>query len=201
MSVIRPATPADAAAIQETARQAWAVGYAGHIPEDVQAEYIASGYSQSAVEAAVESRIFLLACDGPTVLGFTQMELEEYDATGEEQQEDPQGPVRAYMGRLYIHPDAHRRGLGSALLFAGLAAIRVAVRRPHAVVLLSCSVQPGTEAHNFYRRMGFVLQPEPLPGVEVSGERCPPLFTCGYTRLFDAPANERPPCGSTRATL
>ena len=133
------------------------------------------------------------------------MELEEYatdsSSAGEQQQEHPQGPVRAYMGRLYIHPDAHRRGLGSALLFAGLAAIRAAAMRPHAAVLLSCSVQQVTEAHNFYRRMGFVLLPEPLPGVEVSGGRCPPLFTCGCTRLFDDPAKERPPSGSTRATL
>jgi glutathione S-transferase len=188
---IRKAAAVDCLAIAQVATQAWAMGYAGLIPEDVQSELIASDYAQDTLSATIASpsTVFLVACDADSgsVLGYMQMELEGA----------PGGGVRvlyAHMHRLYILPRAHRRGVGSALLQAGLAAIRAKVGLPPTTaVLLSCSVQEGAAAHNFYQRLRFVADAAPLPGLVLPGGRCPALFTCGYTRLFDPNAVEVAP--------
>ena len=143
---VRPATVADATAIAAVAREAWAVGYKGLIQVDVQEEYLASGYAVAAVEQAVVATdgYFLVACTGVDeqheIVGFTQLQDQEL-----EPESSPEGPVHAHLHRLYIRPAVQKRGVGKALLQAGLAAIRAANHRPNASntqpVVLSCAVR------------------------------------------------------------
>lgn len=110
------------------------------IPEEVQAEYLAAGYSRVALAKSLavdkaDGHFLVAVADhfadpdtatavasdgGGQVVGFAQLQIERPLAA-------PPAAVHAHLHRLYVDPAAHRRGVGRQLIEAGVAAVRQTV--------------------------------------------------------------------------
>lgn len=106
------------------------------------------------------SATVLVAVEGERVLGgvtiaFPGSPLMELGGDGD-----------AEIRMLAVDPDAHGRGVGSALAAACVERARqeAGIKR-----IVLCSQETMTTAHRIYRRLGFEREPaldwEPLPGV------------------------------------
>ena len=136
---IRVATLADIPAIARVARHTWKVTYAHTIAARNRTQFLRRAYSHQALRAAIKQRPgwFFVALLGEAVVGFAHY-LRRFDAEGE-------------LVRIYIHPNHQRRGLGRALLAAGLRAMAA-----EGVGRCYVSVEAeNTGARAFYERFGF----------------------------------------------
>jgi len=109
--LIRSATYADVPAIGQVARETWRVTYAQSIAPHNQQLVLNRSYADEALAAALaaEDSWFFVAVEGQEVLGFAQF-LRRSDGHGE-------------LARIYILPAHQRRGIGRALLQAGVRAM------------------------------------------------------------------------------
>ena len=106
---IRSAGTHDVADLQALGQVVWPVTYehvagAEHVAANLAAWWTAAALTRS----LTESLAMLVAVDGSRVVGL--VEVGEYDGH----------PV---MWKLYVHPDRHGEGIGSALLAAAVAAL------------------------------------------------------------------------------
>lgn len=138
---VRLATVDDASTIERIARETWADTYAGLIPENVQTRFLDRAYAQEGLREAIrrpESWFFVAERDGE-VIGFA-----EYAPRSEE---------KVDLLRMYVLPAKQRTGAGSALLDAGLEAIRNAGGEYTTVI---AGVEVGNDkAIRFYEKQGF----------------------------------------------
>ena len=112
------------------------------------------------VAERAHSATVLVAVDGDRLLGgvtiaFPGSPLMELGGDGD-----------AEIRMLAVDPDAHGRGVGSAL---AAACVERAREEPGTKRIVLCSQETMTTAHRIYRRLGFEREPaldwEPLPGV------------------------------------
>ncbi|HTQ05741.1 MAG TPA: GNAT family N-acetyltransferase [Polyangiaceae bacterium] len=153
--MIRPATPADAAAMAALHVRAWQVGYRGQIPD---AELDALDPAERALRwtktLADPSVTVLVAVDGAAVVGFCS-----FRASG-----DADGTARTgEIKTLYVEPERWRSGFGSALLARALAGARERGFEEVTLWVLGTN----TNARSFYEAHDFTpdggLRTEKLP--------------------------------------
>ena len=146
---LRPATPADTAALADLGRRSFAAKF-GHLykPEDL-AAFLAEYRSEAryAAQIAEPGTRIQLAEDEGKLLAYCLIELGvSYDKLDRPR---PERPV--YLTQLYCDPAATGQGIGSALMDWALAAARD--WRADAMQLNVFSDNPG--AQRFYARYGF----------------------------------------------
>jgi len=107
-TVIRRATPADAADIARVQCETWRAAYAGILPD-----HVLDALSVSAGASRWEGHI---ANDDVAV--WVAGDVDGFASAGPSRDEDRHGTTELYA--LYVHPRAQRRGLGAALLDAAV---------------------------------------------------------------------------------
>jgi GntR family transcriptional regulator len=111
---LRPATPADAAALAEVFVTTWRRNYRSVVPDDVidalDLNEIAQ-WLEGLVTTAQQSTLLLEAPEG-TVLGFVRFGAESSD------------PRNGHIHALYVHGDHGGRGFGRKLLRSGIAGLQ-----------------------------------------------------------------------------
>jgi len=136
---VRPALYADVAAIGRVARETWRVTYAHTIAPHNQQLVLEHSYADETLAAALAApdSWFFVALDGREIVGFAQF-IRRRDRHGE-------------LARIYVLPNHQRRGIGRALLLAGVYALE-------AIGVHRCYVSVETDnapAIAFYQRFGF----------------------------------------------
>lgn len=142
---IRRARPEDARAITTIARVTWPDTYSGLIPEEAQQVFLDRAYAPGTLARAIarEDHWFFVAEQAGTVIGYAEF--------------GPVGAGDVELFRIYVHPVAQRSGAGSALLEAGITAIREASDGPRRLFL---RVEEGNhKGMRFYERHGFTSRP------------------------------------------
>ena len=137
---IREAVAEDAAAIQAVARASWHTAYDDLLGEDTVTEYVNAWFDPEKVVADdVEpaDRDLFVAEGADEVIGFAETTLD--------------GDETAVLYRIYVAPDAHGDGVGTALLERAEAA---AAERGRTRLRLSV-VAPNEDAVAFYEARGF----------------------------------------------
>ena len=138
---VRPAAPADARGIAETQARAWDAAYRGLLP-DAMIDAVTPDVREARwrdILATRDSSTWVAEEDG-RVVGFCSVFAVARDADA--------APGTAEIAALYVDPAAWRRGVGSALLRAGLAALG-----PVRVTLWV--LERNVAARAFYARHGF----------------------------------------------
>lgn len=136
---IRPATYVDVPAIGQVARETWRITYAQTIAPHNQQLVLNRSYIAEALVAALEMAHswFFVAVSGEEVRGFAQF-LRRGDGHGE-------------LVRIYVLPAYQRRGIGSALLQAGVQAMaKEGIHRCYVSVEMD-----NAPAVAFYQHFGF----------------------------------------------
>jgi ribosomal protein S18 acetylase RimI-like enzyme len=139
---VRPATSADVPAIGRVARETWRITYAQSIAPHNQQRVLERSYTDAALVAALQmaQSWFFVAVSGEEVLGFAQF-LRRGDGHGE-------------LVRIYVLPAHQRRGIGRALLQAGVHAMaRAGIHRCYVSVEVD-----NAPAIAFYQHFGFRYQ-------------------------------------------
>jgi ribosomal protein S18 acetylase RimI-like enzyme len=149
---IRAAEPGDARRIAEIHVRSWRAAYRGILPDSV--------LDELSVEERERSWEALLSGGGDAWL--TLVAEEEAVLAGFCSVATPGGEA-AEIGALYVDPDRWRRGVGSALMSATLAALSERGRHD-AVLWVLPENQP---ALAFYERFGFAVE----HGIEKVEER------------------------------
>ncbi|OLP16009.1 hypothetical protein BST81_23410 [Leptolyngbya sp. 'hensonii'] len=144
LSRIRPATLTDIAAIQKIAHQSWVHTYEGIIPDEVQAQAIATWYSTPALQVAITSgqSVFLVAEAEEQIIGFAQFVCRLNGV--------------AELSRIHIMPENQGVGIGTALVDLGLHAVQKMGLRTVMVAVEAMNAK----ARSFYERRGFVEHSE-----------------------------------------
>lgn len=111
--VIRAATPEDAAALADVFVASWRASYRGVVDQEVLDHLDPEDISDwlSTLIASPVATTWVAESDEARPLGFARAG------------EDPGDRRRGHLYSLYVHPDAHRLGIGTALLQRGLAAL------------------------------------------------------------------------------
>lgn len=130
MTTIRPAGPADAAAIARVWHAAWGDGHTGHVPDALLAHRTPAHFATRAVDRV--DRSWVGVADGE-VVGFVTVEGDELE-------------------QLFVLAAARGTGLAADLLRTGQEAIRAA---GHEVAWLAV-VAGNARARAFYARQGWV---------------------------------------------
>jgi GNAT superfamily N-acetyltransferase len=146
---VRPATPADAAAIRDVGMQAWRATYGDLLGEDAVERFIALAYSPERIELRLaRDVVFVAAVDGGHASGV--------DAFVESLEEDGHAHIVAF----YARPGSRGLGLGTALLEQVIA--------HYPGVDISADVLIGNElGEPFYVARGF--EPGDLLDEDVAG--------------------------------
>jgi L-amino acid N-acyltransferase YncA len=117
---VRPATAADVPAIGGIHARAWTTAYRDLIPDDVLPELTPAAMTEAwrphLKQAGQPFHHLLVACTGPTVVGFA--------AFGRATDQPGAGPQDGELPTLLIDPVHVRRGHGSRLLAAGVDLMR-----------------------------------------------------------------------------
>lgn len=145
---IRRAVPADAPGVAVTHVASWRAGYAGLLPDSLLASLSVEERTASwtgHLDAASAGRSLVATCDDGTVSGF---------ATVGASRDDDATPGTGELWALYTHPDAWRRGVGSALVGSAEAELREL-----GFVRATLWVLTGNErARRFYEAHGWRLE-------------------------------------------
>ncbi len=138
----RTATPADAVAVQRVAREAWHAVHAPIIGVDAVEDMLTEWYDRDDLETAIrdDDATMILAVE-EEVIGFAEGGPSE------------DGPADAVVGRLYVHPDRWRAGIGTELLSRLFADLRT---RNYDSVWLAVMAENDV-AHGFYEKHGFEI--------------------------------------------
>ncbi len=158
-AVIRPAVPADAAAIGRVRVDAWRTTYRGMIPD----AYLAAmkvedsaAHWRRVLTAGPNTTNTVVATVGDDVVGFAAgLMLAE-----------PKFGLDAELAAIYLDRDRQRAGLGTRLL----AAVVAAQRRHGATGLLTWVIAGNRGARAFYERFGaelLVEQPFQWDGMDL----------------------------------
>jgi GNAT superfamily N-acetyltransferase len=144
--VIRPATPADAAAIAQVRVDAWRVTYRGMIPES----YLAAMKVEDSaamwlrvLSANAEAVCVFVAEDDGAVVGF---------ASGN-RLAPPKHGFDAELSAIYLARDHQRSGIGTRLL----GAVAGTLQTRGATGLLTWVIAGNRPARTFYEQLGATL--------------------------------------------
>jgi ribosomal protein S18 acetylase RimI-like enzyme len=138
---IQPVTPADLPAIAALAREIWRAAYSGIIRREQIDYMLETRYADAQLRADLRNKEKWLDqafVDGRRV-GFSGSEI----CAGEFK-----------LDKLYIHPDAQRQGIGSALI-AQAAARAKALGYPRLILAVN---KQNAQAINAYRKHGFSVR-------------------------------------------
>ena len=138
-AVIRRAEVIDLARVETVARTTWPVAYAGIIPVEVQHRLLNSWYSPESLSRALAAQgsTFLVAEWNGSVIGFAQYMRRSVESVE--------------LTRIYVLPDAQRRGIGADLVNAGVATFA-----EEGLKRLTVSVEEdNVVGRRFYEKMGF----------------------------------------------
>ena len=156
MTVVRPATAADARGIAETRVESWRATYAGVVPQSVldelDVDVITQGWSEGLERASADAATYVADSDG-TVVGFVHA--------------GPDGDV-ARVYAIYARPSVWDRGVGRALMDE---AVRWMGKRWDDAILWVAEENP--RGRRFYERYGWLadggrMVDEVAPGVYVA---------------------------------
>ncbi len=149
---IRPATPADAAALADLAAATFADTFGAENTAEDLAAFLAATYSPARQRDEIEDPAMttLVADDGGTLVGFAQLRHGDDAPAGL----DPAATVE--LQRLYVTRAWHGRGLAQRLMAAVEDAARA--RRAHAMWLGVW--ERNARAIAYYRKTGFALAGE-----------------------------------------
>ncbi|MFO1322924.1 MAG: GNAT family N-acetyltransferase [Burkholderiales bacterium] len=158
-AVIRPALPADAAAIAQVRVDAWRTTYRGLIPDaylaGMKVEDSAALWQRVLTAAPNTTNTFVATIDGK-VTGFASgLMLAE-----------PKHDLNAELSAAYLDRDAQRRGIGTRLV----AAVAAAQRAHGANGLIAWVIAGNKAARAFYERLGaelLVEQPFTWDGLDL----------------------------------
>jgi ribosomal protein S18 acetylase RimI-like enzyme len=157
---VRPALPEDAARIGEINVVTWRATYGGIVPQpilDGMTVEARSGWWRKRIEDPGERRVAVAELDG-SVEGYVL-----YGPARDHDLPDLAGEVYA----IYVHPDAQRRGLGSALLEAAREALDEDGYEP----LVLWVITRNAAARSFYESLGWQAdgsaQPIDFDGTQV----------------------------------
>jgi GNAT superfamily N-acetyltransferase len=143
---VRPATPADAAAIAGVHVRAWQVAYRGLVPDEVlDALSLAQRESawQALLERNAEGEFTLVAERGSDVVAFCSVIAPSRD--------DDADSRTCEVAAIYVEPSRWRDGVGSMLLGAALKQVGAAAC-DHVTLWVFAA---NDAALAFYRRFGF----------------------------------------------
>lgn len=137
---VRPAQIRDLPAIRHIARLTWDATYPGIAPAN-RHDFLRRAYSNEQLKTALDSpRDWFYVADGQEqIVGYAHF-LRRADHNAE-------------LARLYVLPDYQRRGVGTALLQHGLAALAAARYRLCYVAMFI----DNRIAQHFYQKHGFVF--------------------------------------------
>jgi GNAT superfamily N-acetyltransferase len=136
--LVRPASAADAAAIDEIRRRGWEAAYGALLSADAFADWDAAANTTRIVERLrAGSWRAVVAVEDDRVLGFASF--------GPCRDDGPSGAAELYG--LYVDPDRTSGGIGSALLAAATAQLS----RP----VLLWVLEQNHGARRFYERAGW----------------------------------------------
>ena len=152
MLEIRPAVPADAAALAAVAAVTFPLACPPHTTEEAKADFIATHLSEASFDAylADPDRDLFVAEDSGRALGYTML------VAGDPTDDDVAAAITTRptieLSKLYVLPDVHGGGVASALVAASIDAARA---RGAAAVWLGVNQENG-RANRFYEKTGFV---------------------------------------------
>jgi GNAT superfamily N-acetyltransferase len=138
---VRPARPADVAAIVEVARRAWTKGFEGVVPPDVMPD---------AEEMAAQIGRYLTQSGEPVTVAVAELDrqLRGYVTFGPARDAETVGEVYA----LYVDPSSWRRGAGRALVDHALG--RLAESGFSEAIVWTLAETP--RSRRFYEALGFI---------------------------------------------
>lgn len=115
--ILRLADPLDAQALAEMHVAAWRRAYRGILPDD----FLDNLSIQASVDRwhqklAQPDRQVWVACEAGPIVGFVSF--------GDSRDDDALSPLTGEIYSLYVHPDAWRHGIGSALMAQALDDLR-----------------------------------------------------------------------------
>lgn len=155
---VRPATPADIAAVQRVAKQSWHATYRGMLSPQAIDTFLARAYSDYSLQQTLQSGgLWVLEAEGQ-IHGYLRLGVRE--KTG-------------VLGAIYLLPSSQGRGFGRMLWEAALAWFKAQGVREITLTVAA----DNRRARGFYRHLGFVETHE--TAIELAGE---PLreVTCVY---------------------
>jgi diamine N-acetyltransferase len=151
--IIRPAVPADAAALAEVAAITFPLACPPHTTEEAKADFIAHHLSEASFDgylADPERDLFVAEEDGRT-LGYTML------VAGDPADADVAAAITTRptieLSKVYVLPDVHGGGVAAALVAASIDAARA---RGVAAMWLGVNQENG-RANRFYEKNGFAL--------------------------------------------
>ncbi|MCM3214619.1 GNAT family N-acetyltransferase [Niallia taxi] len=105
--VIRKIKQEDITQVQDVAKTTWNATYEGIIPAEVQENFLKSAYNEDRMKQRIDSTTLYVAEVEGTVVGFANF-----------------SPVRengkVELGAIYLYPEHQGKGIGSALVNAGI---------------------------------------------------------------------------------
>lgn len=111
MTVVRPATAQDVPALRAVGVRTWEATYAGVLSDAAVVRGVDEFFNDWSLGAAVRAGRMLVAVDdGDAVVGLLETDVVD--------------PVRTMIWKLYVAPEAQRRGAGALLLERTLATAR-----------------------------------------------------------------------------
>jgi ribosomal protein S18 acetylase RimI-like enzyme len=150
---IRPAVPADAAALAAVAAVTFPLACPPHTTEEAKADFIATHLSEANFDAYLadpDRDLFVAEEDGRT-LGYTML------VAGDPTDADVAAAITTRptieLSKVYVLPDVHGGGVASSLVAASIEAARA---RGAAAVWLGVNQENG-RANRFYEKSGFAL--------------------------------------------
>jgi ribosomal protein S18 acetylase RimI-like enzyme len=139
-TTIRRMREEDIAAVQNIARTTWAHTYSSFIPEATQTMFLERAYSDTSLRRRMKHGLFLVAEAERQVVGYANFVHH--------------GGHSAELVAIYVLPQWHGRGFGSALLAAGL---REMLNIKRLVVQVE---RDNATGRRFYEAKGFRLMRE-----------------------------------------
>lgn len=134
--IIRQMQENDITFVQEIARISWHHTYEGIIPRDIQDRFLQLAYSRERLIERLINSPFLVAIFDERLVGFANFS----NVTQGE----------AELHAIYLHPDMHGKGVGTALLQEGLRML------PNLSSLFVCVEKENKLGMHFYQAKGFI---------------------------------------------
>lgn len=134
--IIRNMMAKDIKGVQDVAKKTWNATYEGIIPSETQEKFLNSAYSDEQMNYRLNNSLLLVAEMEGRVVGFAN-----YSSVNQQGE--------AELGAIYIYPEYQGKGIGSALLEKGIAAL-IGVRDIYVHV-----EKDNTVGKTFYEAKGF----------------------------------------------
>jgi predicted N-acetyltransferase YhbS len=139
--LIREMKPKDIEAVQRVARESWKTTYSGIIPMEIQESFLRSAYSDGMMHKRLEVSSLYVAEESGEVVGFANFSTVK------------QGNI-AELGAIYLLPEYHGEGIGTALLQEGIKNLKGAQS------LIADVEKENKSGVTFYEAKGFQAHSE-----------------------------------------